>query len=693
MNYMSKIGFTLLLTTAVWGSQTLFEFNGTTETTSIQTTDTEISVSEQGLQLKTGTDKPWPGITLKAFDGPWDLQNFERVTVDLHNLAKHNTTIVCRVDNPGADGTKHCLTKQITVPAGERKILTVSLHGGPWALSRPMTLFGMRGCPGQQTTLDPANVSQLLLFVNHPKQAHHFVVKRIQAEGQVITLDTDTLIPLLDRFGQFRPRSWPGKFSAEQTWAQLKQQEQADLESHTGPKDRTQYGGWSKGPQLEATGFFRVQKVTGQWWLVDPDGRLFWSHGVDCVTPGTSTPISDREHYFETLPEPGSVFATFYGQGSWAPHGYYKDHTPYRTYDFGRANLLRKYGEKWSHVFTEKTHRRLRSWGLNTIGNWSDRGIRMVRTTPYVGTFNVKAPPIQGSTGYWGRFPDPFDPEFRAATRRAVAHEKALGIGDPWCIGYFVDNELAWGDVPSLAMATLKSPADQIAKQIFVDDLKARYNSIDALNAQWDTSHGSWQALLDCTDSPESKNAGPDLRAYYARIAEQYFGVIREEFKRLAPQQLYLGCRFAWVNDVAAQAAARYCDVITYNRYEDTVATFTLPQDLDHPVMIGEFHFGALDRGLFHTGLVATKNQADRAAHYKAYVQGALRNPSIIGTHWFQYRDQATTGRGDGENYQIGFVDICDSPYPELRQACREVGYSLYEYRQGAGAKSKKVRK
>ena len=58
-----------------------------------------------------------------------------------------------------------------------------------------------------------------------------------------------------------------------------------------------------------------------------------------------------------------------------------------------------------------------------------------------------------------------------------------------------------------------------------------------------------------------------------------------------------------------------------------------------------------------------------------------MENPYIIGTHWFQDGDQATTDRGDGENYQIGFVDICNTPYTETIQACREVGYRLYEYR------------
>lgn len=86
---------------------------------------------------------------------------------------------------------------------------------------------------------------------------------------------------------------------------------------------------------------------------------------------------------------------------------------------------------------------------------------------------------------------------------------------------------------------------------------------------------------------------------------------------------------------------------------------------------------------MFHTGLRAAASQQDRAGKYAAYVRGALRNPYIVGTHWFQYKDQATTGRGDGENYQIGFIDICDRPHPEIVTAAREVGYPMYEYRLG----------
>jgi len=45
---------------------------------------------------------------------------------------------------------------------------------------------------------------------------------------------------------------------------------------------------------------------------------------------------------------------------------------------------------------------------------------------------------------------------------------------------------------------------------------------------------------------------------------------------------------------------------------------------------------------------------------------GGLYYPALIDTHWFQWIDQPSTGRNDGENYNIGFVDVTDRPYNEL---------------------------
>jgi hypothetical protein len=265
-----------------------------------------------------------------------------------------------------------------------------------------------------------------------------------------------------------------------------------------------------------------------------------------------------------------------------------------------------------------------------------------------------------------------------------MASAVGKAAADPWCVGFFVDNELSWGDDASLAVAALASPPEQAAKKVFLDDLKAKYSTIEKLNEAWGTKHASWDALLNSREAPDKKKAREDLVAFYRKTAETYFRTVREAVKEVAPSNLYLGCRFAWVNDVAAEAAAKYCDVVSYNRYERSVAAFKFPGKADVPLIIGEFHFGALDRGMFHTGLVAVPTQAERAKAYKSYVTGALRHPNFVGTGWFKYMDESTTGRYfDEENYQIGFLDIVDTPYPETVEACREVGAAMYETRAG----------
>ena len=124
-----------------------------------------------------------------------------------------------------------------------------------------------------------------------------------------------------------------------------------------------------------------------------------------------------------------------------------------------------------------------------------------------------------------------------------------------------------------------------------------------------------------------------------------------------------------------------FCDVVSFNRYRYTCRELQLPDGFDRSIIIGEFHFGALDRGMLHTGLRSAYDQNERAVFYEFYLKQALENPFLVGTHWFQFSDQVATGRRDGENYQIGFVDICDNPYPEIIGASRSVGSQLYQLR------------
>jgi len=79
-------------------------------------------------------------------------------------------------------------------------------------------------------------------------------------------------------------------------------------------------------------------------------------------------------------------------------------------------------------------------------------------------------------------------------------------------------------------------------------------------------------------------------------------------------------------------------------------------------------------------------DQLQRGRAYAAYVLDAVLQPNIVGTHWFAYTDQSAAARPTvgkpGENYQIGFVDVTDTVYPEIARSSRqlaEVMYSLAE--------------
>lgn len=647
----------------------------------------DLATSQDGLPVMRVRPKEGASPATVRFSpqsGIWNLEGFRYVGIELRNGSQERVRLQWRARSKGQS-----LSRDYILEPTEETLLRVTLRR---AVPEPLKniFLGMRGFPellDPERGIDVSTIGEVSLVLRNLSPNTVLEVRKISASGIFQAPpwwsgDTATLFPLIDTFGQYRHRDWPGKIHQASDFIRRIEEEDADLAAHPGPPNWNAYGGWADGPQLDATGHFRVVQHAGRWWLVDPEGKLFWSHGIDCVRATTATtPITDREHWFELPPRDGP-FGIFYGRASWAL-GYYQNKGAYETFCFSGANLLRKYGQTWESTFNERIHRRLRSWGLNTIGNWSDPAIYRRQRTPYVVTLSSGARKIEGSTGYWGKFADPFDPDFDKGLLEAMRRESELSAKDPWCLGYFVDNELSWGDELSLAAATVRSPADQPAKKVFLRRLQDKYGEVVNLNAAWGTAFSSWQDFLDSTAEVDQQKAREDLGAFYTEIAETYFRRCREAVKKFAPNKLYLGCRFAWVNDRAVRAAAQFCDVISFNRYDISVASLRLPEGIDKPIIIGEFHFGALDRGMFHPGLREAADQQNRAECYRRYVRSALEHPQIVGTHWFQLMDQATTGRFDGENYQIGFLDVCDSPYPEIIQASRQIGNALYELRSG----------
>ena len=675
--------------------------------------DAQVDHQPGQIRVHTGRKDERPGLTLQSPAGFWDITGFTHLEVELRNTGNRPLPVHVAVENFRAERAerKNCCIGSATIPPGQKQAVQVLIQARiPESLREK--LRGMRATPGGfraggSSTIDPSKVAAVAVYVWRPSAEYTFEVLGLRlVKGQIpfpLPEPVEKLFPMIDRFGQYRHKDWPGKTQSEEDLRQRRQEEAQDLAQHPGAKDWNQFGSWTGGPKLQATGRFRLTKWQGKWYFVDPEGRLFWSHGLVRVTWSYAyTPITGREHLFDELPDRTGPFGVFYGRSCWPIAGLYD--TGVETFNFTGANLLRKYGPHWQEEYIELVHRRMRSWGINTLANCSQPAIYLKRRTPYTATvYDLRCPPqdspgnvgyvatihtagrvLAGTSGGWGKFPDVFDPSFRQTLRREISDHQGKAVGDPWCLGYFVGNELNWGrDETALARAVLVCPADQPAKQVFLEDLKAKYGVIEKLNAAWHTQYPSWEAVLASTQplAPE-QGQKEDFVAFLEKTADAYFRQCRDTLKEIDPEGLYLGCRFAgWSHRPVFQASAKYCDVVSVNRYAASVADLRLPDGLDKPVLVGEFHFGALDRGKFHATLCPVPDQKARAEAYEKYVRSALENPLIVGVHWHQYGDQATSGRDDGENFQNGFVDVCDTPYWETIEAARRVGYQLYEIR------------
>jgi hypothetical protein len=479
--------------------------------------------------------------------------------------------------------------------------------------------------------------------------------------------------PFVDRYGQFMFDEWPTKIHTEEELKDYHSLEAQELADSAEPSEWNKYGGWANGPQLEATGRFRVEKMNGKWWFVDPEGRLFWSHGMDCVEFGiqSRTRITGREHYFQYLPgaaDPENELYTYTVSGG----------DTIKWLSFHTLNLFRIYGTEWRAISHNRLHARFRHWGMNTIGNWSDNRIFLQRKTPYV---------LTAYSRKTGLISDPYADGFREDLI-SILRSRQEEIGDPWCLGVFIDNELKWGVKwgPKIPEQLLTAPPDQPAKLELIDFLRSKYRDIHQLNQQWGTEFTEWSDLgANQHMIPGAQN---DMREFMKKFTSRYYALCREAVKEVDPEMLYLGCRMdfhLYPEDTSLnyiiRIAAEYCDVVSFNRYRYTCSGLVPPDGADYPIIIGEFHFGSLETGLLQPGLRYAADPDERAMFYEHYVRSALRNPYLVGTHWFQLADQAVTGRPDGENYQAGFLTVGDVPQQEIISVSRKLGRQMYQIR------------
>jgi len=172
-------------------------------------------------------------------------------------------------------------------------------------------------------------------------------------------------------------------------------------------------------------------------------------------------------------------------------------------------------------------------------------------------------------------------------------------------------------------------------------------------------------------------------RRFLGLMAERYYSLVREIVRTYDVRGLVLGDRYqSFYYPEVARASAPFVDAVSMNLNaawnDGTFPRFyldTLHALSGQPIIVSEFYMTAQqnrsgDKNDSSTFPVVT-TQKQRAAGFRNTVEALVRTPYVVGADWFQYYDEPTHGRDDGEDYDFGLVDIHDQPYKSLTAAAR----------------------
>lgn len=395
-------------------------------------------------------------------------------------------------------------------------------------------------------------------------------------------------------------------------------------------------------PLTRESNDWRLTVENGVHWLVDPNGEKFYGSGINGVDAGSAPEeVNGRPAYY----------------------------------------LWNLYPSVDDWVATIRD--RLAQWGFNHLGAWNFCGEKI--SLPYIANLDLG----RLSEALWF---DAFDPALPSRVRecadRLTAPHRQLGLR----IGYFPDNEIGWWNA-ALFEHYLAKDWQNHTKQLLWQLLYDRYEG------KWPELLRDWVATESVDGFKSLRQAGAALKLRPAGggiklindftflCAERYYKLMHDGLRATDPQALIFSDRLPiYYSQDAVRAMAPYVDVIATNYdldgpdgwlahyFFDGLAALT-----GKPILVSEFFCAAMENrsGNKNTGhLLKVRSQEERALAVQKALQNFARCPYIVGTHWFQYYDEPTGGRPDGEDYNMGLVDIYDRPYAEV-VACFERTNSL----------------
>ena len=361
----------------------------------------------------------------------------------------------------------------------------------------------------------------------------------------------------------------------------------------------SRYGGDLNRKYDEGTGFFRVEKIDGRWWFIDPEGYLMYSYAKCNVRP------TDKEEYYKEMADNGLT------KQAWAE----------KERDYFKNDLKFNSLGGWSFLFRPLNDDATFAGSLNLeavegkdampFGSIRVYGVGIL----YGKTIDGVIP--GGVETFKGNVPPVFNPDFEEKCHEIIKEYVTPWKDNPYIMGWWSDNEID-ETLTMLDKALNLDPNDPLYVYTYVT---------------------AWEWLKERTgkQNPTVYDITDKLRDDYREfIYDRYYKVMSEGFKKYAPNHLFFGNRhyeFAVDEPGIIRAAARYCDVISFNLYKkwtpdvvDKWAEYT-----DKPFLITEWYA----RPQSATGGWVCETSEDCGKFYQHFALRLLEAKNVVGFHFF----------------------------------------------------------
>ncbi len=376
-------------------------------------------------------------------------------------------------------------------------------------------------------------------------------------------------------------------------------------------------------------GFFRAgQTASGQWWLIDPEGRPFFARAVH----GVQAPA-------ETLHDPAA---------------------------------------------------RLRTWGFNTLGCGSDRlyfeeGLAFMAAVDF-----CTGPGLIQLGGV--RLPDVFDANWpeRAAARAVevctpLADQREL-------IGWFTDDRPGWPveaapNRPGLLQVCLSlEPAFAAYHAAWEFVLALHGGRLESLAKTWGVALPNKETLREMTRNEQgiaTRGYGRDDARWSQEFARRYFATATAAIRAHDPNHLVLGCR--WGGPVGAALHTEELASAVDVRVLDHADLADEPAVAAGPVLLADFTWAAegfygrsggagAAGGRRAQGLTSVERMLRRG---RLTLGRAVAHAAVVGYAWSRWSDRP----GEQPPFASGLVHGNDAEAREHTELLTEINHRVEELR------------